>query len=185
MREWLESWWEAEWHPVSRAALVGWMGFYVVFLLYAAANHNRFLFIDNVNLVVHEAGHLLFGWTENFLLGVWGGTLLQWLVPLALATTFLVRRQTTGFAFCLFFFFENLLYSATYMADARRMELPLVTVGDADPDFTGHDWNIIFSSLGMLHRDTAIAAMVGAAGWLGMLGTVAWLGWRGKGPASS
>jgi hypothetical protein len=49
-------------------------------------------------------------------------------------------------------------------------------VGDADPDFTGHDWNIIFSSLGVLHRDTAIATVVRAAGWLGMLGTVAWLG---------
>ncbi len=62
------------------------------------------------------------------------------------------------------------------------MSLPLVTVGD--PDFAEHDWNTIFSSLGMLHYDTRIAAAVRVLGWCGMLGTVAWLVWRAT-PAHS
>jgi hypothetical protein len=129
--------------------------------------------------VVHEAGHLLAGWTEHVLFTVWSGTLLQWLVPLALAATFFVRRHTAGFVFCLFLFFENFLYTSVYMADARAMELPLVAVGESDPDFSAHDWNIIFSNLGVLHLDTRIAGVVRTLGWLGMLGTVAWLAWRG------
>ena len=86
---------------------------------------------------MHEGGHNLFGWFGPTL-GLWGGTLLQWLVPFLLAAYFFSQRQTTGFVFCLFFFFENWLYTATYMADARAQVLPLVTTGD--PDFVEHDW---------------------------------------------
>jgi hypothetical protein len=62
------------------------------------------------------------------------------------------------------------------MADARAMDLPLVTVGD--PDFVEHDWNAIFTSLGVLQLDTTIAGLVRFLGWCGMLGTVGWLCWR-------
>jgi hypothetical protein len=160
------------WLPVSRPALTAWLVFYAAFLAYAFTKHGDFLFIDFVNLVVHEAGHLLFGWFGP-VLGIWGGTILQWLVPLLLAMYFFVQRQTTAFVFCLFFFFENWLYTATYMADARAMALPLVTVGD--PEFAEHDWNTIFISLGCLQYDLAIGGVVRLLGWCGMLASVAWL----------
>jgi hypothetical protein len=163
------------WQPVSRVAAGCWIAFYALFMLYAARDTSGFLFIDNVNLVVHEGGHLLFGWLGQTM-GLWGGTLLQWLVPASLATWFFVQRQTTGFVFCLFMLFENFLYTATYMADARAQVLPLVTVGD--PDAGGHDWFAIFSGLNLLQHDTAIAGVVRAAGWIGMVGSVVWLGWR-------
>jgi hypothetical protein len=177
MHEYLQAVFEEDWHQVPRWALAGWIGFYAVFLIYAFTMHGGFLFIDFVNLIVHEGGHLLFGWFGPTL-GIWGGTILQWLVPLLLAGYFFSQRQTTAFAFCLFFFFENWLYTATYMADARVMALPLVTAGDSD--FVEHDWHTIFSSLGVLQYDTVIAAVVRALGWSGMVGTVTWLGWPGK-----
>jgi len=62
------------------------------------------------------------------------------------------------------------------MADARAMVLPLVTTGD--PDYVEHDWNAIFTSLGVLQYDTAIAAVVRTLGWCGMLGSVGWLAAR-------
>jgi hypothetical protein len=162
--------------------LAGWLAFYTLFLIYAFRQHGGFLFIDSANLIVHEAGHLLFGWLGPTL-GVWGGTLLQWLVPLLLAAYFFTQRQTAAFAFCLFFFFENWLYTATYMADARAMSLPLVTVGD--PDFAEHDWHTIFSSLGVLQYDTTIAAIVRLLGWCGMLAVPVWLAWQSlRKPAS-
>jgi hypothetical protein len=166
---------ETEWQPVSRWALAAWLIFYVLFLGYAFRNDGGFLLIDLVNLVVHEGGHLLFGWLGPTL-GLWGGTLLQWLVPLLLAGYFLAQKQTSAFAFCVFFFFENWLYTATYMGDARAMVLPLVTTGDSD--YVEHDWNAIFTSLGVLQYDTTIAAMVRFLGWCGMIGVVAWLAWR-------
>jgi hypothetical protein len=175
MVEYFQSIIEEPWKPVSRAAIVAWITFYVAFLAYAFSAHGGFLFIDNANLVVHEGGHNLFGWF-GATLGLWGGTLLQWLVPLLLAAYFFTHRQTTGFVFCLFFFFENWLYTATYMADARAQELPLVTTGD--PDFVEHDFHLIFSNLGVLNYDTKIAAIVRLLGWLGMLVTVAWLASR-------
>jgi len=161
-----------EWQPVSRWALSARLSFYAIFLLYALHNHGQFLFIDSANLIVHEGGHLLFGWFGPTL-GLWGGTLLQWLVRLLVAAYFFTQRQTLGFAFASFFVFENWLYTATYMADARAMALPLVTTGD--PDLVEHDWHTIFSSLGVLQYDTRIAAMVAFFGWCGMLATVLWL----------
>ncbi len=182
MFEWIQSIVEAQgftapWKPISRPALVAWLIFYLAFLAYAFSAHGGFLFIDSANLVVHEGGHNLFGWF-GATLGLWGGTLLQWLVPLLLAIYFFTQRQIAGFVFCLFFFFENWLYTATYMADARVQLLPLVTTGDSD--FVEHDFYAIFSSLGVLNHDTQIAAMVRFLGWCGMLACVAWLASRSR-----
>ena len=177
MRGYLQSILDEPWKPVSRPALAAWVIFYVAFLAYAFSAHGEFLFIDTANLIVHEGGHNLFGWFGSTL-GLWGGTLLQWLVPFLLAAYFFTERQTTGFVFCMFFFFENWLYTATYMADARTQVLPLVTTGD--PDFVEHDFYAIFSNLGVLNCDTKIAAVVRCLGWMGMLSCVAWLALRSR-----
>jgi len=166
-----------DWRPISRWAVGAWLAFYAAFLVYAFRAHGGFLFIDSANLVVHEGGHLLFGWFGQTI-GLWGGTILQWMVPLLLAMYFFHQRQPAAFVFCAFFFFENWLYTATYMADARAMALPLVTVGD--PEFAEHDWHTIFSSLGVLDYDTTIAAAVRLLGWCGMLGCMGWLAGRAK-----
>ncbi|MGH9494342.1 MAG: hypothetical protein ACRD3B_05040 [Candidatus Sulfotelmatobacter sp.] len=175
MIEFLQSTWQAPWKPISRAQLMAWLVFYAGFLAYAFSAHGSFLFIDSANLVVHEGGHNLFGWFGPTL-GLYGGTLLQWLVPFLLAAYFFSQRQTAGFVFCLFFFFENWLYTATYMADARAQGLPLVTTGD--PDFVEHDFHAIFSGLGVLPYDTKIALVVCLLGWCGMVGCIVWLALR-------
>src|SRR5580698_868387 len=163
------------WQPVSRPALVGWLIFYAGFLIYALHANGGMLFIDLANLVVHEGGHNLFRWFGPTLC-LYGGTILQWMVPFLLAAYFFSQRQVAGFVFCLFFFFENWLYTATYMADARAQILPLVTTGD--PDFVEHDFFRIFSNLGVLDHDTQIAAVVRSLGWIGMIACVAWLATR-------
>jgi hypothetical protein len=164
-----------KWRPVSRWAVFAWLVFYVLFLIYAFNMHGGYLFIDSANLVVHEGGHLLFRWFGATLC-LWGGTILQWLVPFLLAAYFFRERQPAAFVFCSFFFFENWLYTATYMGDARAMVLPLVTTGD--PDYVEHDWNTIFTSLGVLPYDTRIAAVVRFVGWCGMLASCLWLATR-------
>lgn len=169
------------WKPVSRPATIAWLAFYLAFMAYAFSKHGDFLFIDTANMVVHEGGHALFGWFGPTI-GLWGGTILQWLVPVLLAAYFFRERQPAAFVFCLFFFFENWIYTATYMADARAMELQLVTLGD--PEFARHDWNAIFGSLGVLDWDTRIAGVVRLLGWTGMLASVAWLAGRLRKPAA-
>src|SRR5690242_7076653 len=173
-REWSE---ENPWKPVSAPAVIGWGIFYLLFLVYAASMKGEFLFIDFVNLVIHEGGHPLFGYLGE-VPGVWGGTILQWLVPFALATYYFLHRQAMAFVFSLFFFFENWLYTATYMADARAQQLPLVSIGGGEGDENMHDWYNIFSRLGILNQDVKIAHFVRVCGWVGMLGGVAFLLWR-------
>jgi hypothetical protein len=168
------------WEPMSRGTAVAWSIFYLIFLFYAAIHNREFLLSDYVFLPIHEGGHLLFGWFGRTI-GVMGGTFLQLFVPFAIAVYFMSRRQIPGTAFASFFFFQNFLNVATYMADARRQELPLVTVGDADS--VEHDWTFMFGKAGLLNYDTSIAAIVRLVGWLGMIGVVVWL-WRRWGAAA-
>lgn len=132
--------------------------------------------MDGVFVPIHEGGHLLFRWFGEFV-SVAGGTLLQLGVPLALAMYFLFQRQAQGVAFCLFFLFEQFLPIATYMADARAQDLPLLTIGDGD--YVIHDWNYLFGRVGLLPHDTQIAATTRIIGWLGMIAVAGWLIWRG------
>jgi hypothetical protein len=111
-----------------------------------------------------------------------GGTILQLLVPLLLALAFHVRRQAVGYALFVLIVFENLLYVAKYMADARAQAGTYVAIGvgamEGLEDPMMHDWYNMFSRFGVLPYDTRIAAAVFKIGWLGMIATVAWFGWR-------
>jgi hypothetical protein len=164
------------WPPLPGWMLASWLAFYLLFLFQLARGSGFLLMIDLVFVPIHEGGHLLFGFLGHSFM-VAGGTLLQLLVPLALALSFCLRRQIAGTAFCLFCLFEQFLPIATYMADARAQELPLLTVGS--PEFVEHDWFAMFSSLGVLRHDTQIAELVRISGWIGMVGVALWLGWSG------
>lgn len=165
---------EEDWKSVSRWALAAWLGFYALFLLHTATADDQPI-ADLLWLVIHEGGHLVFSPLGKFL-GILGGTLLQLAVPLGFTFYFALKRHLPASALCLFFFFENFLGISVYMADAHKMELPLVSTGSGD---TIHDWYYLFSSLHLLHRDTSIASGVNFLGWVGMVATVGWLGWRG------
>jgi len=166
---------EDDWRPVSRAILIVASAFYLLFLYQAARGSGVLLTMDLVFVPIHEGGHLLFRFFGEFL-AVAGGTILQLSVPLMLAAFFIFQRQIPGTAFCLFFFFEQFLPIATYMADARAQELPLLTVGDGD--YVIHDWAYLFGRLGLLEHDTAIAHAVRVLGWIGMIATLTWMIWR-------
>ncbi|MBL8253390.1 MAG: hypothetical protein JNJ76_07310 [Candidatus Competibacter sp.] len=125
--------------------------------------------LDSANLVFHEAGHPVFGMLSARL-SVYGGTLMQLLMPAACAWEFYRREQRWGFYLCLLWVAENLLNIARYMADARAHLLPLV--GGIDPeDF--HDWTEIFNRWGALRHDTALASLV-------RIGAVALMAWTLK-----
>ena len=142
------------------------LAFYAVFLFQSARGSGFPQLMDLVFIPIHEGGHLLFRFFGQ-LLAIAGGTLLQLGVPLMLASYFVLHRQVQGAAFCMFFFFEQFLPISIYMADARAQQLPLLTVGDTDNVI--HDWNYLFTWLGVLDHDTQIAHVVRVVGWIGML----------------
>jgi len=153
-----------EWKPVSRVAGIAWLVCYALFLIYAFANRPNFLFIDFVNLIIHEGGHFFFSWFGQTIM-ILGGTLGELLVPLLCGLYFFWQREATATAFCSFWFFENFLYIGTYMADARAQDLPLVGGGE-------HDWGTLFGQWGLLMQDQNIGAATRVLGWCGMLATM-------------
>jgi len=155
------------WKPVSRLAGIAWLCFYALFLLYALFDRSGFLILDYVNLLIHEGGHFFFSWFGNTIM-ILGGTLGELLVPLLCAFYFFWQRETAGFAFCVFWFFENFPYIGAYMADARSASLPLVGSEESD-------WTILFTQWGLLAQDQKIGATMRALGYLGMLVTMGWL----------
>jgi hypothetical protein len=160
----------APWKPVSRWGLGLWLLIYVLFLLHAFHDSSGFLFPDFVNLMIHEAGHVFFSWGGETLT-ILGGTLGELIVPLVCAGGFFYQRQIYGFAFCLFWFFENFLYIGTYMADARTAVLPLVNSDESD-------WTILFTRWRILTYDQRIGHDTRMVGWAGMLAVLAWLAYR-------
>jgi len=158
------------WTRVSRIGGAFWFAFYLLFLLHAWRSVSGFLILDFVNLMIHEAGHLFFSWGGNTIM-LLGGTLGELIVPALCALFFWFHRQTYGFAFCVFWFFENFLYIGTYMADARTSALPLVNSDESD-------WTLLFDRWGILAHDQQIGHVTRQLGWLGMFAVMVWLAYR-------
>jgi len=135
----------------------------------------RFLlnFLHGVNLVFHEFGHpafSLFGET----LGILGGTLGQLLIPLIVTVAFWRKRDTLGVAVGAWWFFENFLDVAVYMADAKYLRLQLI----GGLGLEAHDWRNLFLRWNVILHATQIAGATRALGWAGLIATWAWLGKR-------
>ncbi len=168
------------WQPVSTPAMVALsVGFSIMVYLLATENllgsGSTILYLThNVNLVFHEAGHWIFGVFGNDTLAIFGGSLNQVLIPVIVAVSFWTKRDAVGFAFGLFWCFENLLDVAVYMADARALVLPLIGGLGAE----AHDWRNLFFRFGLIDQDIAIAAKTRVVGWVGIIATWTWFLWR-------
>ncbi len=162
---------EREWEPVTTGKLVGFAAGLGIFLLLLFRSQPGFvILLDHANLLFHEAGHPFFGLISHRL-APYGGTLGQLAFPAVLIVVFWRRGEALGVAAGGIWFFENWLNIARYLADARRMELPLVGGGD-------HDWNTILFRWDLLQYDTRIAAVIRIAAWFGIAASCAWLAWR-------
>ncbi len=168
------------WNPVPTVATIALSVCFAVMIFLLATVDRResnslvLFMVHNVNLVFHEAGHWIFGVLGNETLMILGGSLNQVLIPLVVAVAFWIRRDAAGFAFALFWMFENFLDVAVYMADARALELPLI--GGLGEE--AHDWRNLFMRWNLLAKDTLIAQYTRTIGWFGMCMVWAWLIWQ-------
>lgn len=121
---------------------------YVAWLIFAYEYH----FLDGVNLLLHEGGHMLFSFMGETL-HILGGTLGQLFFPAAAALYFFRRKAFFDAAVMAVWLAESLMYTANYMSDARAQSLPLVG-GQI------HDWNWLFSRWGILAHDELIGGLV-------------------------
>ena len=149
----------------------------VVVAIYAVArlrNPEYWDPLDDLNLAIHEAGHLVFsafGETMTIL----GGSLFQVIVPAGFVAYFVRTRQRYAAAVTMSWVAVNLLNVARYIADARAQELPLLGGEDSI-----HDWWYLLINWDLLARDLTIARWVHFAGAVAFLVALIGGGWYAR-----
>jgi hypothetical protein len=157
----------------GRLALLLGMGYVGVRHLQDPAFQSIF---KGLNLGLHEFGHYLFAPLGEFV-QVAGGSLFQCLVPIIAIVMFRQQKDFFGIAIAWGWLSTNLFEVATYAADARAQELPLVSPGAASGGDIIHDWNFMLDRLGWLQYDHAIAQMLRFDAILSMFVCLVFGGW--------
>ncbi|MCC7053888.1 MAG: hypothetical protein IT355_11560 [Gemmatimonadaceae bacterium] len=122
--------------------------------------------LDNVNLPIHETGHLVFGPFGEHTAAL-GGTLFQLIVPLVFGGSFLARGDRHAASVMLWWLGQNGVNIGRYMADAVVQELPLVGGGEHDWSYLFGEWNLLAHSeqIGLDTHRIGAAVMVAALAW--------------------
>jgi hypothetical protein len=113
-------------------------------------NRGEFNLLDNVDLVIHEAGHFFFSLFGKFIYTL-GGTLMQIILPSVIAGFFLRNNYRTGVQFSLLWLGQNFINISVYAADARAQKLPLL-----GGNKVYHDWHYLLGELGILQQDQIV-----------------------------
>src|SRR3954462_587078 len=162
---------EREWEVMTKARLFAFVTGFGLFLIVLFRAEPGFIpLLDHANLLFHEAGHPIVGLFSSRL-EPYGGTIGQLVFPVVLVVTGWRQGKLLPVTGASIWFFENFLNIARYMADARKLQLPLVGGGD-------HDWNTILERWNILQFDTRIAATLKILAWIGMALVLVWLAWR-------
>jgi hypothetical protein len=134
-------------------------------------------FMHRINLVFHEAGHIIFIPFGRFV-RILGGSLGQLLMPLIVTFALIIKnRDNFGGSIGLWWFAQSLMDLAPYINDARALKLMLIT-GGTGADIPGtHDWQNILLTLRLIRYDRAIASGIDAIGTILMLAAFLWGGY--------
>lgn len=155
--------------------LWGWQFMWMDFTLNPPEIGNSFM--HRINLVFHEAGHVLFipfGWFMTIL----GGTLGQLLMPIVVMLVFLFKNQNTfGASVGLWWLGQSFMDVAPYINDALKQELVLLG-GHTGADAPGnHDWNNILIEFNRLEKCHEYATFAHNTGVIIMLVAFVWGGY--------
>jgi hypothetical protein len=131
-----------------------------LYFLWCAYDPYQWHLIDGVNLVIHEAGHLIFSPFGEFMM-IAGGSLFQVIMPALFVGYFWYNAKYYSTALVLFWVGESILNVSVYAGDSVALQLPLLGGQDSM-----HDWNYLPSSLNLLPATAKIA------GAIRLLGTV-------------
>jgi hypothetical protein len=123
-------------------------------MIWLVLNRGNYTFIDNADLVIHEAGHLFFMFFGKFIYTA-GGTLMQIILPSIIVWYFLSNSYKTGIQVSLLWLGQNLINISVYAADARAQLLPLL-----GGNKVYHDWHYLLGELNILQYDTEVGYII-------------------------
>lgn len=144
------------------------MSIYFLWIAYVPMNGS---FLDNVDLPIHEFGHLLFRIFGEFI-GIAGGSLFQVLFPAVFVGYFIWQRSYYSAAIVLFWVGQTLLNVWVYASDAVVMQLVL-TSGFTGSEGSFHDWNYMLDRLGLLGSTKTVAGIIRFVGTVTIIAAAA------------
>jgi len=122
--------------------------------IYWCMNRGNYGLMDNIDLVIHEAGHVFFSLFGKFIYTL-GGTLMQVIIPSIITVFFFRNSYRTGVQFALLWLGQNFINISVYAADARSQKLPLL-----GGNKVYHDWHYMLNSIGMLNFDQILGYII-------------------------
>src|SRR5262245_20426773 len=154
------------------AGLLAW-GLYFI-ALDLRTNEIGQSFLHRVNLVFHEAGHVLFMPFGHFMM-VLGGTLGQLLMPLIAGAALLVKnRDPFGASVALWWLGQSIMDTAPYINDARDLKLTLLGGGTGQDQPGMHDWENILLDLNLIEHERGLALAADRLGELILVVALIW-----------
>jgi hypothetical protein len=118
--------------------------------VYWILNRGDYGFIDNADLVIHEAGHFFFMFFGKYIYTL-GGTLMQIILPSIIFFYFFRNEYRTGMQFSLLWLGQNFINISVYAADAQARILPLL-----GGNKVYHDWHYLLGEIGLLQYDAEV-----------------------------
>lgn len=134
-----------------------------LYFLWCAYDPYQWHLIDGVNLVIHEAGHLIFSPFGEFMM-IAGGSLFQVIMPALFVGYFWYNDKYYSAALVLFWVGESILNVSVYAGDSVALQLPLLGGQDSM-----HDWNYLLSSLNLLSATAKVASAIRLLGTIMIL----------------
>ncbi len=129
-----------------------------LYFVWCAYDPSQWHLIDGVNLVIHEAGHLIFSPLGEFMM-IAGGSLFQVIMPALFVGYFAYHSKFYSAALVLFWVGESILNISVYAGDSLVLQLPLLGGQDSV-----HDWNYMLASLNLLQATAKIAGVIRVIG---------------------
>lgn len=123
-------------------------------MIWLVMNRGTYTWIDNADLVIHEAGHVFFSIFGRFIYTL-GGTLMQIILPSLIAWYFWKNNYSTGAQVGFLWLGQNLINISVYAADARAKSLPLL-----GGNKVYHDWEYILGTLNILQYDLVVGYLL-------------------------
>lgn len=126
-----------------------WIGSFLLLpiIIFLLINGGKFIFIDYINLLIHEGGHGIFKIFGKFMHAL-GGTIAQIFIPAMFVFYYLKEEKIFLAQIFLVWLGENFLNISIYAADAKSQKLPLL-----GGKKVFHDWNYILKELGISNYD--------------------------------
>jgi len=127
-----------------------------------------YFLMDNLTLIIHEAGHTIFGIFGWRFLTILGGTLMQMLIPFLIVIWGWFNKKQFIIQASLYWLGFAWIDSAAYADDALDKAMPLI----GNLPKSAHDFGNLLSSINLLEQHATVAWIMYSIGLLILLFSV-------------